>query len=535
MMMIQRRQRRKEIQTPLRSCRDQTGGVPASFSPPSMVTRTFLRNKRSAVLIAVLLCAIIAASNILTSYTHASGLFSWISRSKHWTPTGRAPKTFATKKTNVASWVKSRSKEETLLIAKQPKLAVLLLWDEYKSQHSNDRLLEEWEHHQRTDTSTNRNFTIGFYSCPLQAGNRLHHFANAVLWSVITNRTLLWNYYDEDSCRRVGKGFSRRICAALNTEQDCSPILERAPWIPSSHWLNTFSLVDRPAELLPLWSTLPADPKSRNWEKGSEKYQGLADTTKSRVVMFNQMFGMESALALYKNKTHREKLLLTDQARERAVSLLSNGVEFLLGLIFRESFALRDDILPSLFLVDGTGTTPTDTLGSKPEPNSISKDHLTFALHSRHWIETQDGSNIDSEVGCLEKIISIANASQAESCQVFLMSDRPKSLQGLTAYLHGRNDSCHGVVVANHTQGKSWTAEHGVFAGAGFFQDLYMASHARHGLAARGASSFALVRELVQYDRHMEAIRNSQWPPPKLPYCFFPREGVAGNQRLILQ
>ena len=488
-----------------------------------MVTRAFLRNNRSAVLLAILLCAIIAASAFVHSDARPVGLFSWMSMSTHhWIPTGNAPMTFATEGTSVASWIKDRSPEEKIMISTNPRLDVLRLWDEYKSQHSNDRLLEEWEHHQRTDTTTNRNFTIGFYSCPLQAGNRLHHFANAVLWAVITNRTLLWNYYDQESCRRVGKGFSRRICGALNTEQDCSPILERAPWIPSSHWLNTFNLVNQPPELLSLWSTLPARPSDRNWEKGSEKYRGLADTTKSRVVMFNQMFNMASGFNLKNNKTDREQLLLTDQGRERAVSLLSNGAEFLYGLIFRESFALQDDILPTLFLVDGT--TPTDTLGNKS--NSFSIDHLTFALHSRHWIESQDGSNIGGEVECLEKILESAHASQAKSCQVFLMSDRPKSLKALTAYLHGRNDSCVGVVVANHTQGESWTAEHGVFAGAGFFQDLYMASHARHGLAARHASSFSLIRELVEYDRHMEAIRNNRWPPPKLPHCAFPREGA---------
>jgi hypothetical protein len=513
--MLQRRQVRQETHhDPLQqSCTDQTK------SPPSMVTRAFSRNKRPAVLIAVLLCAIIASSNILT---HEGGLFLWKFKSKYWIPTGKVPMTFTTEGKNSASWAKHRSQKETLLIATKPKLAVLKLWDDYKSQHSNERLMEEWEHHQRTGTTTNRNFTIGFYSCPLQAGNRLHHFLNAMMWAVITNRTLLWNYYDTESCHRVGKGFSRNICGALNTEQECSPILERAPWIPSSHWLNTFNLVEnQPPEQLPLWSIIPANTKSRNWKKGSEKYQGLADTTKSRVVIFDQVFGPQSASALLKNKINRETLLLTDQGRERAVSLLSNGVEFLLGLLFRESFALRDDILPTSFLVDDT--TPTDTLGNKSY--SFATDHLTFALHSRHWTEIDDGSKIGGEVMCLEKMLE--NTSQAKSCKVFLMSDRPKSLQALTSYLHGRNDSCRAVVVANHTQGKSWTKEHGAFAGAGFFQDLYMASHARHGLAARHASSFNLVREIAEYDSHMEAIRNDRWPPPKLPFCYFPREAYA--------
>jgi hypothetical protein len=127
-----------------------------------MVTRAFSRNKRSAVLIAVMLCTIIASSNILlNSYIHeAAGLFSWrlTSNYVYWIPTGNAPLTFSNEGKNS----KDRSQEETVLIAKTPKLAALRLWDEYKSQHSNDRLLEEWEHHQRNDTATNRNFTLGF-------------------------------------------------------------------------------------------------------------------------------------------------------------------------------------------------------------------------------------------------------------------------------------------------------------------------------------------------------------------------------------
>jgi hypothetical protein len=518
----------KETHQPLQSspCKDQTRAHThaSSSRPRMMIIPAFLRNKRSMVLLAVLLCAIMVSSNILNSYTDESGLFSWkTTSSKNWTPTGEAPTTLlATARNSIAaSWAKNRSREETLLIANTPKLAVLRIWEEYKAQHSNERLLEEWEYHQRTNTTTNRNFAVVFYSCPLQAGNRLHHFLNGVVWAVITNRTLLWNYYDRESCRRLGKGFSRRICTALNTEKDCSQILERAPWIPSSHWLNTFNLLDQPPELLSMWSTLPPHPGHRQWKKGDEKYQGLADTTKSRVVIFNQMFSALGAAPLQKNKTYREKLLLTDQARERAVSIVSNGAEFLLGLIFRESFALRDEILPTSFLLDGT--TPTDTLGNKSY--SFSTDHLTFALHSRHWEGTDDGSKIGAEVECLEKMLG--NISHAESCQVFLMSDRTKSLGALTSYLQGRNDSCHAVVVANHRQGKSFTGEHGPFAGIGFFQDLYMASHARHGLGARLASSFALVRELAEYDRQMEAIQNNRWPPPKLPFCTFPKKPYA--------
>jgi hypothetical protein len=472
----------------------------------------------------------------LTSANEARAIVnSYQKNAREWVPTGNGGAwpfaNNATEGNNMAStssWIKnnpspiSREEEHLHLIANEPRLAVLRIWDEYKTQHSNARLLEEYEHelasHPRTQT--NRNFAIGFYSCPQQAGNRIHPFLNAMLWAVITNRTLLWNYYDRESCFHVGKGFGKHVCLAANTEPECSRILDRAPWIPTSQWLNAFQIQlrdDSEPELLSMWSTHAKDLHHRKWEQGDEKHQGLADTTESWVVIFNQMFGTESARAL-QNKTYREQLLLTDEARERAVSLLSNGPEFVLGLMFRESFAFRDEILPT-FLMSGNTyapTTMTSTLRANTSSSLVSTDHLTFALHSRHQLPEDDGSKIDAEVQCLEKML--AKAPRAQSCHVFLMSDRPKTLEALTVYLQRNHSYCQGVV-ANHSQGQGLSGEHGPFAGVGFYQDWYMASHARHGLMARASTAFALVWELVEYDRHMEAIRNNVWPPGELAFC----------------
>jgi len=82
----------------------------------------------------------------------------------------------------------------------------------YASMHSNDALLkEEHERQHRQHRQSHRAcYSIGYYSCPLQAGNRLHHFLNALAWSVVLNRTLLAQYYTREACLHAGKGVRRR-------------------------------------------------------------------------------------------------------------------------------------------------------------------------------------------------------------------------------------------------------------------------------------------------------------------------------------
>ena len=289
------------------------------------------------------------------------------------------------------------------------------------------------------------------------------------------------------------------ICKAANTEKDCRKILERAPWIPSfDQWSSRFGL-KRP-ELMSLWSFHETSPTHKRWNDGDEKYQGLADTTKSQTVVIAQMLGQD--FKGMKSKKKRNKILLTEQARKRAKSLLSNGVDFLYGLVFRETLAFRKDVFPAFQVQVQTHSAP-----------------VTFALHSRHSKTSDDGSNVKREIKCLKEVLK--NYSNAESCLVYLLSDRSATLAALTDYLQGRNDSCQGVV-ASHTVGKSFTDEHGPFAGIGYFQDLHLASQARHGFVGHGRSSSDLVRELMEYDRQMAAIQTDHWPLQELQTCKLP-------------
>ena len=44
-------------------------------------------------------------------------------------------------------------------------------------------------------------FAVVYYNCPHQAGNALYSFFNQIIWSIITNRRLLWRY--EDKLQRI--------------------------------------------------------------------------------------------------------------------------------------------------------------------------------------------------------------------------------------------------------------------------------------------------------------------------------------------
>jgi hypothetical protein len=72
----------------------------------------------------------------------------------------------------------------------------------------------------------NRRFMIGFYSCPVSAGNRVKEFMVSLAWAIATNRTLLYKYHDMDTSlflhiSKVGK------------PKFCERYLHLNRWVPS--------------------------------------------------------------------------------------------------------------------------------------------------------------------------------------------------------------------------------------------------------------------------------------------------------------
>ena len=152
----------------------------------------------------------------------------------------------------------------------------------------------------------NRAFAIGYYSCPREAGGRLHRFFNDLIFAMATNRTLLWKYQDDKFVE--------------NTPEDCEQVLGRGAWLPSyAVWAPRLSL--GPAVHLHRDKPVPLD------------------ATKSRVVALPDIRHPWPPFITGNG-------LRTSPARERSRSLFAEGRWFLYGLLFRETFRFQPAVLP---------------------------------------------------------------------------------------------------------------------------------------------------------------------------------------------
>lgn len=389
---------------------------------------------------------------------------------------------------------------------------VLQLWNQYKKEHSHQALTREFQQHVDEDKLpakdsnatvylNGRKFAVGYYSCPFQAGNRLHHFFNSLIWSIVTNRTLLYRYFDKRACQGVTMrkgGGDWTLCKAANTRQECDEILERADFLPSfKEWMAKLKF--QRMKKIPFWSTHEKLPNHKRWKPKYEKYAGLADSTDFLIVEFAPMLGQDASLL--KSERKRNYLLTTNDARERARKLLQLGPDFLYGLLFHDCFKFQPSVMDTSF-----PALPASDI------NKTAKS-LLIVLHSRHSKRDDDGSKIRPEQKCLEKLIMMNQ--NLSSCTVVLLSDRPKTLELLQVHIATKFPYCQAQV-ANHKNGTSWRPEHGPFAGIGFYQDLAMVKHSVQSLGegllqvgfigSKDRSSSQLVKEILAY-HHQRLLR----------------------------
>jgi hypothetical protein len=373
---------------------------------------------------------------------------------------------------------------------------------QYQKEHSDQALQED-----AITVATERKFLVAYYYGPDRAGNILHNFFNSIIWAVVTNRTVLWEYY-------VDRPHS-------NSVQDCEQFLKRNPWLPSyTEWSRKLHLAApvpvRARDMLSTSAQVVLAPQIRDIYPRNDKITRVKWSDDPAHLL--QQRPSWSVLWLLSG-SGRSSVVVSERIRR----LYSRGLVFLYGMLFQACFTIAVNI--------------TTITAGRPKPTDTS-----IALHSRHTVAADDGSYINDEIACLQKLLP---AKASTPCWVYLMSDRPKTLELLSAWLLARN--CTPVVSSisdistntttpqpratsepttttttishnNHDHASSVLVdEHGPRAGAGFLEDLIMASAARtgfigvearqQGLPAR--SSTALVLEKIEYDRTVEAVTSS--------------------------
>lgn len=358
----------------------------------------------------------------------------------------------------------------------------------YKQQHSHEALLDAC-----SSGCTDRQFLVGYYSCPLQAGNRIHHFINAFVWAVVTNRTLLWKYYDRTTCLALGANHDPSICASANTEPECARVLTRSQWIASyEEWTSTLQLGN--ATLVPYTKTkLNLQWRLRENRTDSSTDERTIDRIADRLIDIGQLLGRDAdAIG---NAHGRQQLLQTTESAMVADALFSKGQRYLYGLLLEEAFSFHDSVRPSL-----------DTMHAIQATSTI-------ALHSRHTSRLDEGDNVSPEQHCLEQVL----ANMSRPCTVILLSDRPKTLDLLAQVV--TNLQCTPMF-ANHDAGRSFRVDHGPYSGVGFFQDLALASNAVHGfIGHKKRSSSMLLEEWIVYRRSLQQDISST----PLVECYLPK------------
>jgi hypothetical protein len=358
------------------------------------------------------------------------------------------------------------------------RLEPIRILEEYKQQHSRQALSDDFDatlHHEPDNGY--RRFALVTYWCPDRAGNILHNLFNSMAWAVLTNRTILWQYSDNQ-----------------NTEQDCQQVMKRADWMAGwEEWSQKLQLETPKA--FP-WDDFPKNPPQ------VVIFPQIRDVlNKDKSIDRNSW--RDDPMQRQEDQKHIQSM--GPDIASRATSLYAEGVNFLLGLLFRETFELQ------------VGENPTNT------PKGVS-----IAIHSRHPVNGDDGSFVDEEKECMAQLLTkhINGPYKGLGCHVYLMSDRKATVDLLSAWAK-MEFNCTPVVAA-HSASHVQKMEHGPWDGVGFIEDLASASLAR--TAAVGdlcRSSFMLLAELVEYEQRMEAWRENR-PTEALEICKLQNKALKG-------
>ena len=399
----------------------------------------------------------------------------------------------------------------------RPSLLPLEMLKNYISQHSEESLWNDWQ----SNNTSHRRFAVVHFSCPHQLGNRLHHFFNDFLLAFLTNRTILWRYWDREACIQLGNQYDHSICINFNRSlsidhpEDCQKIMETAPWIPRHDvWAERLNLPDpvqvwvRPINKHNAPHPPPDGVERLQWISNDDtNVTGVSDDWK--IAVFQPLVGVQSLPFVKRQLTQQPDAL------SRAEAIFELGPDFWYGALFDNSFRLKPKFLESI--------PPVSTRNGDEESWQVNLSTLSIALHSRHINPLDDGSNVTNELNCLEKSLAEMALLNLTACRLYMLSDRPQTLVAIRDVFEQSAAQCTLVQVAHQKEStEALEAEHGPFAGEGFVQDLELASReASRSLTTvwigHTRSSSKLLREWLIYRRAIHFWKNFGLEPSQLP------------------
>lgn len=368
---------------------------------------------------------------------------------------------------------------------------------EHIEDYSQQRLEQMWRDcgDKRCESFDTLTFVVGHYSCPIEAGNRIFKMLNSLLWAVVTQRVMLWDYWDHDACVDDIKNGRCELNGTLNTPEDCEEILRVSDWVPSwDEWSRKLNLTQ------PVKACAVGSPK-RGFDRWALPMDGHNNIP--RVIKVGQQVNMEPGLIMMGRDAQKFRNILSGrQARINAKAMFENGLYFGYGMLFESLFSLHASLLPDLVY----------------DADAVD----TYVLHSRHRYGENNGSDMQMDISCMEKMLT--NRSTDRPCVVYSMTDRAQTRELLPDALS--KFDCVAVFSTNTTQSTSWRDEHGPYAGRGYYQDLALVRNARRGILAPNPTarprvgirtSTALARSLIEFRRILES------PPgaaPEFEECY---------------
>jgi hypothetical protein len=333
-----------------------------------------------------------------------------------------------------------------------PVLDPVHVFEEWKSYHSAEAL-------RKSPLLKDRKFIIAEFQCPHQAGILAAKYASQLLMAVVTNRTLLFRYH----------GFAAWENRGMSTEEVCYSLVRRADWIP---------LYDEFKHHLPANTTATAVNTTSFFAKTFRDsvdqgyYHGkpVTEDISAELLVYGERFGTNYACDytnLYLSTFITDAFGFDTPVREqgRVQKLYKEGIMFLYGMLFFESFPFTDKLLESVreYMV-------------VPDASVVS-----IGIHSRHSSDSDDGTNVSGDTKCIDTLMKTGlEQDRGRSCRVYMMSDRQVTIDKVSVYAQEKYN-CSIVTVRNRpavSNASQFKFEHGANAGVGYFQGTYFCSRA---------------------------------------------------------